>query len=50
MLNYSVAELRYYTPIGQNIIDLTTYLPIWTQDALWDNPYYELVNIIKKYI
>lgn len=40
----------YYTLIGQNIIDLTTYLPIWTQDALWDNPYNELVNIIKKYI
>lgn len=37
----------YYTPIGQNIIDLTTYLPIWTQDAIWDNPYNELVNNIK---
>lgn len=40
----------YDTSIGQNIIDLTTYLPGWTQEAQWDSPYNELVNIIKKYI
>ncbi len=39
----------YYTSIGQNLIDLTTFLPGWTHDASWDEPYKELINIVKRY-
>lgn len=40
----------YQSTVGQNILGLTSYLPKWTQNMLWDYPYSEIVNIIKKYI
>lgn len=40
----------YNTSIGQNIVDLTTYLPGWTQETQWNSPYNEIINIVKKYI
>ena len=39
----------YNTPIGQNIIDLASYLPSWTQNLNWDNPYQELIDVVYKY-
>ena len=38
----------YQSTVGQNILGLTSYLPKWTQNMLWDYPYSEIVNIIKK--
>lgn len=34
---------------GMIILGLTSYLPAWTKDLLWDNPYQELINQIKKF-
>jgi len=39
----------YDTPIGQNIIDLTTYLPSWTQGSDWSNPYDTIIGQIENY-
>lgn len=36
----------YGSPIGQNIIDLTTYLPCWTQNCDWSKPYEIIINQI----
>ena len=39
----------YNTPIGQNIIELTTYLPSWTQNTDWSKPYETIMGQIAKY-
>ena len=39
----------YNSRLGQNIIDLTTYLPSWTINLNWDDPYQELFLVISKY-
>ncbi len=39
----------YDTPIGQNIIDLTTYLPSWTQGTDWSNPYETIISQISNF-
>ena len=39
----------YNTETGQNILDLASYLPSWTQSLEWDEPYQELVQQIYKY-
>lgn len=36
----------YDTSDGQNIIDLASYLPGWTNDLYWDAPYEEIVERI----
>lgn len=40
----------YETYDGQNIIDLTSYLPGWTKGLTWDNPYEEIVERIHNYV
>lgn len=39
----------YQKDIGQNIIDLTSYLPVWSESLDWEHPYDELVKQIHKY-
>lgn len=39
----------YNSRLGQNIIDLSTYLPSWTTNLNWDYPYQELFLVISKY-
>lgn len=39
----------YNTEIGQNILDLASYLPSWTQSLKWNEPYQELIQQINKY-
>lgn len=36
----------YNSRLGQNIIDLTTYLPSWSKDLTWNKPYEEIVERI----
>lgn len=39
----------YNTETGQNILDLASYLPSWTQSLKWDEPYQELIQQVNKY-
>jgi HD superfamily phosphohydrolase YqeK len=39
----------YQSTIGQSIIDLTSYLPGWTHDIEWNQPYIEMIDEISKY-
>ena len=39
----------YLSSVGQNILDLTTYLPGWSSDFEGNQPYEELVVTIRKY-
>lgn len=38
----------YNNNIGMNILGLTSYLPAWSKDLIWDKPYQELINQILK--
>lgn len=39
----------YNDSVGKNILELTKYLPAWTSNLKWDNPYQELIDVISKY-
>ena len=39
----------YQTDVGQNIIDLTSYLPGWSEALDWEHPYEGLIEQIHKY-
>ena len=35
--------------IGQELFEMASYLPGWTSDCTWDNPYEEIINRANKY-
>ena len=39
----------YQTDVGQNIIDLTSYLPGWSEALDWEHPCEGLIEQIHKY-
>ena len=40
----------YQSAVGQNILELTSYLPGWTSCFVGSQPYEELVDMIRKYV